>query len=373
MKKEYFFTSIFFAVVVLSFYLFYRLLQPFLIPICWAAIFAIIFRPLYIKLERPVKSRGTRALIMTLLILFLIIAPLAYLMVALVQEAIGMFDHFKTWVDAGNLDRFFDIKNSPIYILMESKLAPYVDLSQLDLKVIIENSLKSVSKIALSQTTNILANAGRVMFQFGMMIFFMFFLFRDGEKLLNQIKSVIPMAHDQADITVNHLKNVIESTMYGGVVVALIQGLLGGLLFLIMGLPSPVFWGAVMAFLSFIPILGAFLVYIPAGLILIFSGAYIKGILLIALGIVVVSQIDNVLRPLMVSGKTGMHTMLLFVSIMGGINLFGLLGIVLGPFIAAVFVSMFDIFRVKLAEQDTPMTAAALEGPPDAESHEEGA
>jgi predicted PurR-regulated permease PerM len=361
MKKEYFFTSIFFAVVALSFYLFYRLLLPFLVPICWASIFAIVFYPMYGKMERRIKSSGLRAFIMTILILILIIGPAAYLGVALVQEAIGMFDHFKAWVDEGNLDRLIDIKESPFYIMMENRLAPYVDLSQLDLRIMIENGLKSVSKIALSQTTNILANTGRVMFQFGLMVFFMFFLFRDGEKLLNQIKVIIPMKPDRANATVNHLKNVIETTMYGGVVVALIQGFLGGLLFLIMGLPSPVFWGAVMAFLSFIPILGAFLVYIPAGLILIFTGSYIKGILIIAIGTIVVSQIDNVLRPLLVSGRTGMHTMLLFVSIMGGINLFGLLGIVLGPFIAAVFVSMFDIFRLKLTEEDPPLTQNGLE------------
>jgi predicted PurR-regulated permease PerM len=357
MKKEYFFITIFFAVVILSFYLFYRLLLPFLIPMCWASIFAIVFYPLYNKMERYLKSGSLRSLILTILIVILIIAPAAYLGVALVQEAIVMFDHFKVWVDAGNLDKVFDFKNSPIYILMENRLAPYVDLTQFDLKVIIENGLKSVSKIALSQTTQILANAGRVMFQFGLMVFFMFFLFRDGKGLLNQIKSVIPMSAERANATVNHLKNVIETTMYGGVVVALIQGILGGLLFVIMGLPSPVFWGAVMAFLAFIPILGAFLIYIPAGLILIFTGAYLKGILIIAIGTIVVSQIDNVLRPLLVSGKTGMHTMLLFVSIMGGVNLFGLLGIVLGPFIAAVFVSMFDIFRLKLAEGDTPVPA----------------
>lgn len=365
MKKEYFFVTIFFAVVVLSFYLFYRLLLPFLIPMCWASIFAIIFYPIYGKLERRIKSGSMRALILSALIVILIIGPLSYLGIALVQEAIVMFDQFKTWVDAGNLDRLFDIKNSPLYIMMENRLAPYVDLSQLDLKIIIENSLKSISKIALSQTTNLLANAGRVMFQFGLMVFFMFFLFRDGEKLLNQIKSVIPMSVVRADATVSHLKNVIETTMYGGIVVALIQGLLGGFLFLIFGLPSPVFWGAVMAFLSFIPLLGAFLVYIPAGILLILSGAYIKGVLIIAIGVVVVSQIDNVLRPFLVSGKTGMHTMLLFVSIMGGINLFGLLGIVLGPFIAAVFVSMFDIFRLKLAEDDTPIPVTAPPAPKD--------
>jgi predicted PurR-regulated permease PerM len=239
-----------------------------------------------------------------------------------------------------------------MYTLIQNRLSPYVDLSQLDLKVIIENSLKTVSKIALSQTTQILANTGRTLFQFGLMLFFTFFLFRDGQILFGQIKSVIPMTEKQADETVDHLKNVIQGTMYGGVVVALIQGLLGGILFLIMGLPSPVFWGTFMAFLAFIPILGPFLIYIPAGIILMATGSMVKGILLIVIGVGAVSQIDNFLRPYLVSGQTGMHTMLLFVSIMGGVAMFGLLGIVLGPFIAAVFVSMFDIFRLKLTENN---------------------
>lgn len=353
MKKEHFFAGLFLAVVILSFYLFYRILAPFLVPMCWAAIFVIVFYPLYQKLESRVKSGSLRSLILTSLIVILIITPAAYLGIALVQEAIGMFDHFKDWVDSGELDKLVDVKNSPIYQYLQSRLSSYVDLSQLDLRVIIENSLKSVSKIALSQTTNILANIGRVMFQFGMTIFFMFFLFRDGEYLFDQIKAVIPMDPDKADATINHLKTVIEGTMYGGLMVSLIQGFLGGTLWVIMGLPSPVFWGAFMAFLAFIPIVGPFLIYLPAGLILIATGSPIKGTLLIVIGTVAVSQIDNILRPLLISGKTGMHTMLLFISIMGGVSMFGLLGIVLGPVIAAVFVSMFDVFRLKLTEDDT--------------------
>jgi len=352
MKKEHFFASLFFALVILSFYLFYRLLAPFLIPICWAAILVIIFNPFYTRLCNRVRRPNLCALIATTAIVLLIIAPAAYLGIALIQEAMGMFDQFRQWVDSGQMDNLLNIKNSPFYLMMQDKLSPYADLSQLDLKVIIGNSLKSMSKVALSQTTQILTNTGRVLFQFGMMIFFMFFLFRDGENLFDQIKDIIPMGKQRADATVAHLKRVIESTMYGGVVVSLIQGLLGGLLFVIFGLPSPVFWGAFMAFLAFIPIVGPFLVYIPAGMILMATGSMIKGILLIAIGIVAVSQLDNFLRPLLVSGKTGMHTMLLFISIMGGINMFGLLGIVLGPFIAAVFVSIFDIVRFKLHETD---------------------
>lgn len=374
MKKEYLYATIFFGVVAVSFYLFYRLLAPFLTPIIWAAVLVIIFYPLYSKLERYIKSGSTRSVLMTALIIIIIIGPATYLGVALVQEAIVMLDQFKTWVDEGKFDAVFDYTHSPIYIMIKNKLDPYVDLSKIKPKILIENSLKSVSKIALAQTTQIIANAGRVIFQFFLMIFFMFFLFRDGKQLFYQIHSVIPMSPDKKSLTIRHLKNVIESTMYGGVVVALIQGILGGILFAVLGVPSPVFWGAVMAFLAFIPILGPFLVYIPAGLILIVTGEYVQGIILIAIGIIVVSQIDNILRPLLVSGKTGMHTMLLFISIMGGISMFGLLGIVLGPFIAAVFVSMFDIFRLKLAEDEDiqpstePTTAIKI----DEDSHGSG-
>lgn len=361
MKKEYLYAAIFFGVVAVSFYLFYRLLEPFFTPIFWAAILVIVFYPLYTKLEKYIKSANIRSVLMTALIVILIIGPVTYLSVALVQEAMDMLEQFKSWADQGKLDSILDFTNSSYYIMLQSKLAPYIDLSKFDPKTVIENLLKSVSKVALSQATQVITNAGRVLLQFLLMIFFMFFLFRDGEALFQQIREVIPMSPEKTHITIRHLKNVIESTMYGGVVVAMIQGALGGIMFAALGLPSPVFWGAVMAFLAFIPILGTYLVYIPAGLIMFFTGNYIKGILLITIGTVVVSQIDNVLRPMLVSGRTGMHTMLLFLSIMGGIGMFGLLGIVLGPFIAAVFVSMFNIFRLKLAENNVSTSGPSAE------------
>jgi predicted PurR-regulated permease PerM len=136
--------------------------------------------------------------------------------------------------------------------------------------------------------------------------------------------------------------------MYGGVVMALIQGTLGGVLFAIMGISSAVLWGAVMALLAFIPIVGPFLVYIPAGIILILGGSYIKGILVLAFGTLVISHVDNFVRPLLFTGKTQTHTLMLFFSIMGGIYMFGLLGIVLGPFIAAVFISILKMFELQL-------------------------
>lgn len=362
LKKEHILLTILFGLVLLALFLFYRILAPFLVPLCWAAIFVVIFYPLYQKADTYIKSPNLRSFLFTVLVVFLIIAPAVYLGVALAQEAMSMFDFSKEWVNQGKIDALLDIKTSPFYVLLQDKLSPYVDLSQIDLKVIIEKGLQSVSRTALTQTTRVLTNAGIVIFDFSLMVFFMFYFFRDGEKLFNQIMEAVPADSDKSWKTLKHLRRVIESTMYGGVVVSLLQGFIGGLLFLIMGLPSPVFWGAFMAFLAFIPIVGPSLIYIPAGLILILTGSSIKGILLIVIGTIIVSQIDNLLRPMLVSGKTGMHTMLLFISILGGIYVFGLLGIVLGPFIAAVFVTIFDVFRLRLTENGEPHPdAEALE------------
>jgi predicted PurR-regulated permease PerM len=192
------------------------------------------------------------------------------------------------------------------------------------------------------------------------MLFTMFFFFRDGDTLIAFMKRLTPLKSDQVTLVYSHLRQVIEGMMYGGVVIALIQGVLGGVLFAIMGIPSAVLWGSLMALLAFIPILGPFLVYIPAGVILILGGSYIKGILLILIGTVVISQIDNFLRPLLFSGKTQTHTLMLFFSIMGGIAMFSLLGIVLGPFIAAVFLSLLKSFELQLHPEIGPSLAEQL-------------
>jgi predicted PurR-regulated permease PerM len=347
MKREYFLIAIFIGIVVLTFYLFYKILTPFLVPFCWAGTFVIIMYPLYRKLEKWIRSGTVRSLILSFLVVLVIIGPAVYLGISLVQEAITMIDSFSKWVDAGHLDSMLNFKNTPFYQVLQTRLSPYVDISRFDPKTIVENGLLQISQIALTSTTNILANAGKVLLQFILLIFFMFYLFRDGHMLLDYIKSIIPFEPERANATINHLKNVIASTMYGGMVVAVLQGFLGGILFWCVGIHSPLFWGTLMAFTSLLPVVGTTLVYLPAGIILMLSGSVVSGIIVIAGGALVVSQVDNFIRPLLVSGKTGMHTLLLFVSVMGAVSLFGLLGTVLGPLIAAIFVTVIDMIRRK--------------------------
>lgn len=347
MKREYILVSLFFLITAIFFYLFYQLMIPFFAPIIWAAVFVIIFFPLYERLLIKIKSKGVTSLLMCLFIIILIIGPIAYLFAALVGEAIAAVTKVNEMIKTGELDKYiaFDL---PWIETLKTKLSSYYDFSKVNIDQIVKQSIENVSSVILNQTSWLIANTTRMIFYFALMIFTMYYFFKDGERMVHKMKRLMPLTPNQVNVTFHQLREVIQATMYGGLVVALLQGLMGGILFAVMGVPSAVFWGAIMAFLAIIPFVGAFIIYVPAGLIMIIGGSYIKGIFIIAIGTLVISQVDNVIRPYLISGKTEMHPLLLFFTILGGIYLFGLLGIVLGPLIAAVFVTLLKIFEFKL-------------------------
>ncbi len=355
MKREHILVSLFFLIAAIVFYLFYQLIIPFFAPMAWAGVFAILFFPLYEKLLQLIKSKGLSSLLVCIVIIVLIIGPITYLFVALVSEAANAVAKVNAMIKSGELEQLLSI-DLPWIDAAKEKLSKYYDLSKINLDEIIKQSVEGVSGVILNQTSWLITNTTRLVFYFVLMIFTLYYFFKDGELLVHKAKRLMPLTANQVNVTFRQFHDVIQATMYGGVVVALIQGLIGGILFAIVGIPSPVFWGAIMAFLSIIPFVGAFIVYVPAGLILIIGGSYIKGIIVIAVGSVIISQIDNVLRPFLISGRTSMHPLLLFFTILGGIYLFGLLGIVLGPLIAAVFVTLLKIFEFTLH----PETEAAI-------------
>lgn len=347
MKREYITNALFFLIAAGFFYLFYRIMIPFFTPIAWAGILTIVFHPLYNLLCRKIKSPGAASLLTCVIVCLIIIGPALYIMASLVSEAATAVQKLNDAYQSGELNLVLT-PNIPFWEAIKKKLADYPQLANIDLEAIIKNAVSTVTRAIGAQATAAIANVTMTITYFVLMLFAMFFFFRDGDKIVGFMKRITPLEADRVQLMYSHLREVIEGMMYGGVVIALIQGSLGGVLFLIMGISSPVLWGAVMAFLAFIPILGPFLVYIPAGIILFIGGSQIKGILLIIIGVLVVSQIDNFLRPLLFKGKTQTHTLMLFFSIMGGIAMFGLLGIVLGPFIAAVFLALLKMFELQL-------------------------
>lgn len=347
MKREYFLISLFFLITASIFVLFYQIIVPFFVPIAWAAVFAIIFYPMYEKLLARVKRKGLTAAMACIIIVGLIIGPLTYLFVAVVYQAAGAVAKVNELYNSGELNQWLDF-DIPMWHAAKEKLSEYYDISQIKFDEIAKDAINKVSGVVVNQTTWIVTNGTKAVFYFGLMIFAMFYFFRDGELIMAKISRLLPLSRSQIKTAFSELRDVIQATMYGGVVIALLQGVLGGLLFVFMGISSPIFWGAVMAFLALIPLVGASIVYIPAAIILMLSGSMVKGIVVMAIGTLIISQVDNVIRPLLISGKTSLHPLLLFFTILGGISLFGLLGLVVGPMIAAAFTILLGVFETRL-------------------------
>ncbi len=343
MKRDYFNSAALLALSAIVVYLFYLVMAPFFAPLAYAGILAIVFRPLYRRLLVRLKSPSLTAGVMCVVVTVVIVAPLAYLIITLASEAKQGLEYLNELYTSGQLQTQLESVRIPGLEALKAILSRYGNLETLRIDALIANAVSTISAVVGSQFTNTLANIAQTIFYFFMTLNALFFFFRDGDMIVSQLERISPLPTTQTRDTFQELKNVVEATIFGGVVVALMQGVLGGLLFAIVGLPSPVFWGAVMGFLSFLPIVGSFLVFIPAGVYLILTGSLIKGLIVISVGVVVISQLDNFVRPILIAGKTSLHTLLLFFSILGGIALFGLLGIVLGPVIAAVMVTVAQI------------------------------
>jgi predicted PurR-regulated permease PerM len=185
-------------------------------------------------------------------------------------------------------------------------------------------------------------------------IFTMYYLFRDGHKIVNALPDVLPLERAQSEKILARTREVISASLYGVLVIAFIQGALGGLMFWILGLPSPLVWAVVMMLLSMIPMAGAFVVWVPAAIFLAVSGFWVKAIILTAWGALVIGTVDNFLRPKLVGEKTKLHELFIFFSVLGGLKVFGILGIVLGPVVLAITLALLDVFRqVEQTEDNT--------------------
>ncbi|MDZ4724093.1 MAG: AI-2E family transporter [candidate division Zixibacteria bacterium] len=352
MKRRDFFAGLFILLCIVCFYLFYKLIVPFFVPIAWAIILAITFHPLFRWFSARMKSPDLAATAVCVVVLLLILGPVSYLFIALVNEAYGIVRHVDNAYKSGELQRYFTY-DPPWFSSIKIKLSPYMDVSNINLAGLVRDAIEKVTGLVVGKSTWIATNVTKSLLYFFIIMFSLFYFLRDGNRWVDKLKRITPLTNSQIDATYTQLREIIEATMYSGVAIALLQGLLGGIIFWIFGLQSPIFWGAVMAFLSLIPFIGGFLVYIPGGLILIFDGSPGKGILVIALGIILVSQADNFLRPYLLAGRTALHPLLLFFTLMGGVLMFGLLGVVIGPVIAAVFFTLVRIIELKLTWRET--------------------
>ncbi len=346
MKKEHIFLIFALFLTFLSFYFLYQILSPFLKPILWAILLAMVFYPLSERLQHLLKQREILcATTMTLLVIVVIILPSTFLMLSLGNEVVGVYHRVQEMIQTGRLQGYMDqIKDIPFLKWVWGRLQEYGNASQVNPTDFLLKNLQQVSTFLFNHTSKIFKGLSTFMISFFFTLLSLYYLFKDGARLFERLREILPIAPRERDLLILRFKQMVYATIYGGILVAIVQGILGGIIFWVLEISSPVLWGTAMAFLSLIPIGGTALIWGPAALLFFVQGALLKGILLLFLGIFGISMADNFLRPLFISSRTKIHPLLLFFAVLGGIQVFGLIGLVVGPLIATLCLTLIEIY-----------------------------
>ncbi|MDI6802099.1 MAG: AI-2E family transporter [Thermodesulfovibrionales bacterium] len=329
------------SLVIVLGYLSYQILKPFLSPIAWAIVLSVVFYPVYAFILRFAKWRSVASFITLCIIITIIIGPFSYLMVLLVSE----LKSISGYLEAGRIDEVMEVLKHPNVKDIIDKITTSFDITEAEFSKTVTENISKLGKALIGRITTGMGNIVTVTLNFVFMNFAIFFLLRDGPAFLKKIRDYEPFSEEQKDRLATQVKDIIISTVYGGVVVAIVQGIIGGLAYYFLGIPSPVVWGLATSIASFIPLIGAFAVWGPATTYLFIQGAVLKGIILAIIGVFGISMIDNVLKPLIIGARTKMPILVIFFSVLGGIKLFGLIGLIMGPLVLAIFVSVVEIFR----------------------------
>jgi predicted PurR-regulated permease PerM len=322
-------------------YLSYVVIRPFLVPIAWAIVISILFYPAYLFISVYVRMKSVASAITVLLVLIVIIGPLTYITMLLIGELQKIGEHTGDGGPDVIKNVFWKIRSSP----QGARLISLIGESNVPTPDEVMASVRGFGRALAENLTVRISNLLSAAVNFLFMLFTVFFLLRDGPAFLRKMRDYMPFSEDQKARLEAQVKDMIASTVYGGVSVAAIQGFLGGLAFFVLGLSAPVLWGLAMAIMSFIPLIGTLAIWGPAAVYLIVKGAYLQGIGLFLYGTFVVGLADNFLRPWLIGSRTKMPTIVIFFSVLGGIEAFGIIGLIMGPLIMAVFISVFEIFR----------------------------
>ena len=328
------------------------ILWPFHGAVFWGVILAILFSPLHRKLLRRMPRRPTLAALCTLgLCLVVVILPMAVITVSLIQEATAIYER----VRSGQIN--FGLYLQQVIAALPPWAASLLD--RLELTSLGEPLQKlsafavQASQFVATQALSIGQNTLQFIASFGIMLYLLFFLLRDGARLASRIRQATPLDETHKRQLVGKFTTVIRATVKGNIVVAASQGALGGMIFWFLGIQAPVLWGVLMAFLSLLPAVGAGLIWVPVAIYFLATGAIWQGVVLTAFGIFVIGLVDNVLRPILVVKDTKMPDYVVLISTLGGMALFGLTGFVIGPVIAALFMASWDLFAPPAGEDQS--------------------
>mgnify|MGYP001627423620 CR=1 FL=1 len=320
---------------------FLMVLKPFFGTIFWACAITVIFYPLHLKLSARLKGRPNTSALLTLLACILVVVlPMTLLISSVVAEGSNAYQK----LESGEVDPSQYVeKIRTAFPAVENTLARFdVDIAKFKEGVL--SATMSGGKWAAQNALSIGQNTFKLLLNICLMLYLVFFLLRDGNYLLELLIRALPLGDERERMLFAKFGEVTRATIKGNLVIAIVQGTLGGLIFWALGIPGALLWGVVMAIMSLIPAIGPAIVWIPVSIYLFATGETVKALILIAFGAGVIGLIDNILRPILVGRDTKMPDYIVLLSTLGGLALFGVNGFVVGPLVAALFIAVWGIF-----------------------------
>lgn len=326
------------AISALVAWLCWRLIKPFVPPITWALVLAVLAFPLHERIRRVVRWPSVAAALSVVVVTVVIALPATLVVREAGLEAVASVDSVRELASAERwqraIERFPWLGTAREWVEREVDIKRHVDDASTQVAKGVPNVLQRVVDISIATLIT---------------LFLLFYFLRDRDRILRTAKDFVPLAPAEADLVRRDVRDAISAIVFGTLVVAVVQGTLGGMMFWWLGLPAPILWGSIMAVLAILPLFGAAIVWVPAALFLAVNGDWGKAVLLTAWGTIVVGLIDNLLLPVLVKNRLRVHTVLVFIAVLGGLFAFGATGAVLGPLILAIALALLEIWRRRLA------------------------
>lgn len=321
------------------------LVRPYINALMIAFILSILCHPVHQRIEQWLGNKpNTAALLSVTLLTVVILMPLVSIIGILVQQAGGFFSTAYDWFNQGKAE---ELLNHALVKKVLATVNQFYPFENIDSNFVIEHLGGVISRVgsgAFNFSTAMVGNVTSTIVSSFLMLFVLFFLLRDYDAIVDKIRHIMPLTRTQEDRLLDEVESISKSAILGSFLTALAQGVAGGFAMWLVGFPG-LFWGMVMGFSSFIPVVGTMLVWVPAAIYLFLTGEWQWALFLMIWGALVVGSIDNFLRPFIMQGNSGMNTLLIFFSLIGGINVFGLLGLIYGPLIFALALALFNLYE----------------------------
>ena len=337
--------------LTLFFVFLFQILAPFITVIFVAAVLSIAFYPLYNRIRSLLRGWERSASFITCLIVILItVVPLTIFTILMAGEAVETYEVIQQKVDSGVFDKYLQWQNGGIFYDLNERVKSVVDLEKIDIKKTVVDMAQSLSTFLVSQTATFVKSISNLLLNFFIMLFSMYYFFKDGKRLTEKIKSMSPLPSLYEPQLFDKITAMSKAIMLGVFLTASLQGLAGGIGFAIAGISNPVFWGTAMAFFSLVPLFGTAVIWVPAAAVLAILGSYWAALFVLIWGVVVIGTVDNVARPYLIGGKAHTYPLLTFFVILGGIWTMGIKGVIIGPLVLMILMSFLHIYEAEYSK-----------------------